>query len=77
MDFIIRLLPSIEVYIGVSYDIILVIVDRLTKYTYFILYKATLIAKQLGFLVLDRLIRYYRILNVFIIDRDKLFTLAY
>ena len=45
MDFIIRLLPSIEVYIGVSYDIILVIVDRLIKYTYFILCKATLIAK--------------------------------
>ena len=45
MDFIIRLLPSIEVYIRVSYDIILVIVDRLIKYTYFILYKVILIAK--------------------------------
>ena len=77
IDFITRLLPSIEVYIGVSYDTILVIVDRLTKYTYFIPYKAILIAEQLGFLVLDRLIRYYRIPKVFIIDRDKLFTLAY
>ena len=77
MDFITRLPPSIEAYIGVSYDTILVIVDRLTKYTYFIPYKVTLIAKQLGFLVLDRLIRYYRIPKVFVIDRDKLFTLAY
>ena len=77
LDFIIRLLPSIEVYIGVSHDTILVIVDRLTKYTHFILCKATLIAKQLGFLVLDRLIRYYRIPKVFVIDRDKLFTSAY
>ena len=77
MDFITRLPPLIEAYIGVSYDIILVIVDRLTKYIHFILYKATLIAKQLGFLVLDRLIRYYRIPRVFVTDRDKLFTLAY
>ena len=77
MDFITRLLPSIEAYTGVSHDTILVIVDRLTKYTYFILCKATLIAKQLGFLVLDRLIRYYGIPKVFVIDRDKLFTLAY
>ena len=77
MDFITRLPPSIEAHIGVSYDTILVIVDRLTKYTHFILCKATLIAKQLGFLVLDRLIRYYRIPRVFITDRDKLFTLAY
>ena len=77
MDFITRLPPLIEVYTRVSYDIILVIVDRLTKYTYFIPYKAILTAKQLGFLVLDRLIRYYRIPKVFVIDRDKLFTLAY
>ena len=77
MDFITRLPPSIEAYIGVSYDTILVIVDRLTKYTHFIPCKATLIAKQLGFLVLDRLIRYYGIPKVFVTDRDKLFTLAY
>ena len=77
MDFITRLLLSLEVYIGVSYDTILVIVDRLTKYTHFILYKATLTAEQLGFLVLDRLIRYHGIPKVFVIDRDKLFTLAY
>ena len=77
MDFITRLLPSIEAYIGVSHNTILVIVDRLTKYTYFILCKATLIAKQLGFLVLDRLVRYYGIPKVFVINRDKLFTLAY
>ena len=77
IDFITRLPPSIEAYIGVSYDTILVVVDRLTKYTYFVPCKAILIAKQLGFLVLDRLIRYYRIPKVFVTDRDKLFTLAY
>ena len=77
IDFITRLLLSLEAYIGVSYDTILVIVDRLTKYTHFILCKAILTAKQLGFLVLDRLIRYYRIPKVFVTDRDKLFTLAY
>ena len=77
MDFIIKLPPSIEGHSGVTYDTILIIVDKLTKYAYFILYKGTLTAEQLGFLVLDRLIRYYGILRKLISDRDKLFTSAY
>ena len=77
MDFITKLLPSIKGYSGVIYDTILVIVDKLTKYAYFVLYKGTLTAEQLGFLVLDRLIRYYRIPRKLISDRDKLFISAY
>ena len=77
MDFITKLLPSVEAYIGVTHNTILVLVNRLTKYTHFVLYKATLTAKQLGFLVLDRLVKYYRIPKVFITDCDKLFTSAY
>ena len=77
MDFVTKLPPSKEAHIGVTYDTILVLVDRLTKYTHFVPCKATLTAKQLGFLVLDRLIRYYGIPKVFVTDRDKLFTSAY
>ena len=49
-------------------------VDTLTKYVHFILYKELIIAIELAYLVLDRLIRHYRILESFITDRDKLFT---
>ena len=42
MDFITKLLPSIEGHSGVLYDTILIIVDKLTKYAYFVLYKGTL-----------------------------------
>ena len=58
---------------GVIYNLILVIVDTLTKYVYFIPYKELIIAIELAYLVLDRLIRHYRILESFITDRDKLF----
>ena len=56
---------------------ILVIVDRLTKYAHFIPTIETYTAEQLGYLVMDRLIRYHRFPKVFITDRDKLFTLNY
>ena len=77
MDFITKLPPSIEGHSGVIYDTILIIIDKLTKYAHFILYKSTLTAEQLGFLVLDRLIKYYGIPRKLILDRDKLFTSAY
>lgn len=77
MDFITKLPPSQELHSGVIYDSILVMVDRLTKYTHFVPCKATLTAEQLGFLVLDRLIRYHGIPAKIISDRDKLFTSAY
>ncbi len=77
MDFIVKLPKSKDLVLGVQHDSILVIVDRLTKYLYFIPYSESINAEQLGYLVLDRLVRYYRILIVFIIDRDKLFTSNY
>ena len=39
MDFITKLLPSKDLVTGIEYDSILIIVDRLTKWTYFLLYK--------------------------------------
>ncbi len=77
MDFIVKLPKSKDLVLGVLHDSILVIVDRLTKYLYFIPCSESINAEQLGCLVLDRLVRYYRILIVFITDRDKLFTSNY
>ncbi|CAD0052049.1 unnamed protein product [Aureobasidium pullulans] len=60
-----------------QYDSILVMVDRLTKYTHFIPCMKSITAEELAHLVLDRLIRYHGIPKSFITDRDKLFTSNY
>jgi hypothetical protein len=46
LDFIIKLPPSVELITEVVFDLILVIIDRLTKYGYFILYKESLLAEN-------------------------------
>jgi len=45
MDFIIKLLSLSDHITEEVYDLILIIVDRLIKYTYFILYKETYTAE--------------------------------
>jgi hypothetical protein len=47
LDFIIKLPLSKEALTGVKYDLILIIIDRLTKYVYLILYKKGLTAEEL------------------------------
>ena len=74
MDFITKLPNLIDLVTNITYDSILVIVDRLSKYTYFVPCSETYDVEKLAYLVLDRLVRYYGILYVFITDRDKLFT---
>ena len=51
--------------------------DKLTKYAIIILYKESYNASQLGFILLDRLIRDYNILELITSDRDKLFISNY
>ena len=77
MDFIVKLPASSDYVTEEVYDSILVIVNRLTKYTHFIPYKETYTAEQLARVVIDRLIRYYGIPSSFVTDRDKLFTSNY
>ena len=77
MDFITDLLGSKDPVTGVFSDAILVIVDKLTKYTHFVPCTKTVTAEQLGYLVLDRLVRHHSLPLAFITDRDKLFTSAY
>ena len=77
MDFIIGLLRSKEQTTKHAYDSILVMVNKLTKYYHFILYNKTITAPELGYLVLDRLVRYHGLPNTILTNRDKLFTSAY
>ena len=57
----------------VDYDLILVIINRLTKYDIFKLYKKASIAKDLAYTINQIIVANHKMLNKFIIDRDKLF----
>ena len=60
-----------------KYNLILVIVNKFIKYLYIIVYKEKFIAKQLKYIILNRLIQYYNIFKKLISNRDKLFTSNY
>ena len=77
MDFITKLPKSKDPVTGITYNSIMVIVDRFTKYLIVVLFKKTYTAEQLGHLLLDRLVRDHRVLIMIITDRDKLFTSNY
>ena len=77
MDFITKLPKSKDPVTGITYNLIMVIVDRFTKYLIVVLFKETHTAEQLGHLLLDRLVRDHGVLIMIITDRDKLFTSNY
>ena len=77
MDFIIKLLKSRDPVTGDIFNSIIVIIDKLTKYTILIPYKETYKVNQLGYILLDRLIRDYGIPESITSDRDRLFTSHY
>jgi len=77
MNFITKLSKSTNLATGERYDSILIMVDKLIKYSHIIACKEKFTAEQLGYIVLDRLIRYHDIPKELISDRDKLFTSNY
>ncbi len=77
MDFITKLPKSKDPVIGITYNAIMVIVDQITKYLIMVPFKETHTAEQLGYLLLDRLVRDHGVPIMIITDRDKLFTSNY
>ncbi len=77
MNFITKLPKSTNLAIGDKYDSILVIVNKLIKYSHIIACKKKFNAKQLEYIILNRLIRYHDISKRLISDKDKLFTSNY
>ena len=53
MDFIMKLLKSKDLITKVFYDSIMVVIDKLMKYTHFILFEKNFDAKQLRYLFID------------------------
>ena len=60
-----------------KYKLILVIINKLTKYIEIILFKEIYTVLELSYILVDKLIKYYGILASIISDRDKLFILIY
>ena len=77
MDFIIKLPTSTNPVNEIAFDTIIVVIDKLSKYSILILFKELYNTKQLGFVLLDRLVRDYSIPRIITSDRDKLFTSKY
>jgi hypothetical protein len=77
IDFVTGLLLSKDPATGLSYNLILVIVDQFIKYALIIPFQQDYTAVQLAHVLKDRLIQDYSILKIIISNRDKLFTLNY
>jgi hypothetical protein len=77
LDFIVKLLSFVKPIIKIVFDSILVIIDRLTKYGYFILYKESLLIKKLVYAFNKYIIGNYKISKKIISDKDKLFILRF
>jgi hypothetical protein len=73
LDFVVKLLLSRDLIIGIKYDFILVITDRLTKYTYIILYLEASTVEDLVYMFLRVIVANYSTLKKMISDRNKLF----
>ena len=77
LDFIIKLLKFKKRVTEVIYDFILIIVNWLIKYSYFLLYKKVSTAKDLVYTFFKTIIANYKLLDEIISNKDKLFTLKF
>jgi prepilin signal peptidase PulO-like enzyme (type II secretory pathway) len=77
LDFVIKLLLSQDLIIGIKYNFILVVIDRLIKYIYIILYLEASIAENLAYMFLRIVVTNYNILEKIISNRNKLFILRF
>jgi len=68
-------LPKLkEPLTGVTYDSILIVYNRLIKYSYFKLYLKLSTTEDLAYEFLRTVFANYRMLEEVVSDRDKLFT---
>jgi hypothetical protein len=76
-DFIVKLLKLKDLIIGQKYDSILVVIDKFTKWGYFILYLESIILEELSRIYIKEIFVKYRVLTKIISNRDKKFILKF
>ena len=59
------------------YNVVLVIIDKLTKWGYFIPYIEEILAEDVAKVYIKEVFLRYRVLNKIILDRDLRFILAF
>jgi len=74
LNFITELPLSTDPTIGIEYDAILVITNRLTKYAYFLPWRTTATAEDVAYELIRTIIANHGVPDEIISDRDKLFT---
>jgi hypothetical protein len=70
MDFIVKLLLSADPITKETYDGIIVVIDRFSKYRQFILYQETWTAMDLAHIFIKNVVANYRLPEQLISDRD-------
>ncbi len=76
-DFIIKLLKLKDPITGQIYNIILVIVDKLTKQGYFIVYTEEILVEDIARIYIKEVFIRYRVLSKIILDRDLRFIVVF
>jgi hypothetical protein len=75
LDFVIKLLLSQDPITRIKYNSILVITNKLTKYTYIILYLKASTVENLAYMFLKVVVANYNALEEMISNRNKFFIL--
>jgi hypothetical protein len=74
MAFITKLLLSEEPLTGVFYNSIIVIIDRLIKFLYYLPYRESIDTEELSYIFYRYIISVYRLLTEILSDRGLIFT---
>ncbi len=77
MDFIVKLSKSKDFISNTSYNSILVIIERLIKYSKFILINESYLTKDFIDIIVQEVVNNYRLPNEFIINKSTTFTLQF
>ena len=76
-DFIVKLLKLKDPIAGQEYDSIFIIVDKFTKWGYFIAYIKKILVKNMAQVYIKEAFSRYKILNKIILDKDTRFILIF
>ena len=68
-----KLLKSKDLVTGQEYNVILVIVDKLTKWGYFIAYIKEILAEDIVYIYIKEIFSRHKVLKKIILDRDPRF----
>ncbi len=74
LNFIIKLSKSKEKVMKIMYNFILIIINKLIKYKYFLSYKKVTFTKDLTYTFLKMIVANHELSNKIILNRNKLFT---